>query len=88
MKTNDVLKRKEVEGLFALSWVLFLWFILPRFGDFAVMVGCAVGFAAQVYLFPDRFRGRSGSLKLAFCLIGFLALAAAVVGVLSLIGGR
>lgn len=50
------------------------------------MVGCATGLSAYVTVFPDSFRGRSGSLTLAGYLVAALWALTAIVTVLSLTG--
>ncbi len=86
MKTTDLLKKTLEHPYFTLAFVIAIWFILPRFGTPAVMIGCAIVLSTYVALWPDRFRSRSGSLMTAFCLVAFMWIATAFVTVLSLAG--
>ena len=67
--------------------VLSVFFILPRYGSTAVMVGCAGMLSAYVMLLPERFRSRGGSLTAAVCLVTAMWIAAAVIAALTLMGG-
>lgn len=71
---------------FAMIYVLSLFFILPRYGSIAVMVGCASGLSALVAVMPERFRSRSGSMMAATCLVSAMWAGAAVITALTLMG--
>lgn len=81
------LRRIVGHPCFGWGGVLVLFFILPRFGGIAVMVGCAVLLSAFVWAQPERFRSRSGSMRLASGLVIGMWVAAAVVAALALAGG-
>ena len=71
---------------FAVICGLSLLFILPRYGSWAVMVGCASLLSAYVAALPDSFRSRSGSMMAATCLVAGMWVAAAVITALTLTG--
>jgi hypothetical protein len=66
--------------------VLCLFFVLPRYGSMAVMVGCASILSAYVAVLPEHFRSRSGSMMTAICLVAGMWLEAAVITALTLMG--
>jgi hypothetical protein len=68
--------------------VITVLFILPQFGGVAMMIGAVIALAALVFLYPDRFRSRGGSLKAAIWLISSFAIAVAVAVAVSLLKGR
>jgi len=86
MKKHATQAAKPTEEVFSAGLVVILLLVLPQLGSVAMTIGSAIGFAAYVYLFPDRFRTRSGSLKLAIGLASFLAILAGIVVVMSLAG--
>jgi len=86
MKKYGMPNTKLTEEVFSAILVVVVLLILPQLGAVAMMVGSATGFGIYVYLFPDRFRTRNGSLKLAIGLVTFLAILAGVVVVMSLAG--
>ena len=71
---------------FSMLCVLSLFFILPRYGSVAVMVGCAIILSAYVAVLPEQFRSRSGSMVAATCLVAGMWMAAAVITALTLMG--
>lgn len=75
---------KPYEGTFSALFVLLVLFVLPNLGVIAMLIGSVGGFILYVSLFPDRFRTRSGSLKLAIGLASFLVLLAGIVTVMAL----
>ncbi len=79
MKTTGTLKTKMDEGLFSSALIIVVLFILPAFGATAMVVGSAIGLVAQVVLFPDRFRTRTGSLTPAIFLAVVFGFEAAVI---------
>jgi hypothetical protein len=83
-KRNAAPTDSLTEATFSACFVITVLLILPMLGSVAIMIGSVIGLALYVTLFPDRFRTRNGSLRLAIGLISFLALAAAVVVALSL----
>ena len=86
MKKHATPSTKPTEEVFSALLLVILLLVLPQLGSVAMTIGPAVGFALYVYLFPDRFRTRSGSLKLAIGLASFLTILAGVVLVMSLAG--
>ncbi|MFC1805760.1 hypothetical protein ACFL09_02125 [Planctomycetota bacterium] len=66
-----------------LSLFLIIW---PRYGSWAVMVGCASMLSAYVVVLPESFRSRSGSMMAATCLVAAMWVAAAVITALTLMG--
>ena len=84
MKKNAAPTDSLTEAAFSAFFVIAVLLVMPMLGGFAIMIGSAIGLALYVALFPDRFRTGNGSLKLAIGLIGFIAIAAAVVVALSL----
>ncbi len=86
MQTTTILKRTLTNPYFSLACFLAVWFVLPRFGGVAVMVGCAGILSAFISAQPERFRSRSGSMLLATGLVIAMWIAAAVVTALTLGG--
>lgn len=60
--------------------------IVPSGGIIAMAVGPAIGLSTGVCLIPNDFRGRSGSLTLARCLVAAMWIAALVSVLFSLLG--
>jgi hypothetical protein len=79
-------KKVVTHPCFSLICVVSLFFILPRYGSIAVMVGCASILSAYVAGLPELFRGRSGSMMAATCLVAAMWLGAAVITALTLMG--
>ena len=71
---------------FSTICALSVFFILPRYGSWAVMVGCAGMLSAYVAVLPESFRSRSGSMTAATCLVAGMWVAAAVITALTLMG--
>ena len=71
---------------FLMICALSVFFILPRYGSIAVMVGCASILSAYVAVLPESFRSRSGSMMTASCLVAAMWVAAAVITALTLMG--
>jgi predicted permease len=89
MKTPAVLKTlRKLRVAFSVALVVAMLIILPRFDGTAMVVGSAIGLAAQVFLYPEPFRGRSGSMTMAICLVVALSLVAAVILAISLVIGH
>ena len=86
---NKPLPFKQVveHPFFGLACFVAILFVLPRYGLAAMMIGCALVLAAYLAVNPDRFRSRSGSLKVAVCLVTAVWMAAVVLVWLSLTGG-
>ena len=80
-------KRVVTHPWFPMICVLSLFFILPRYGSMAAMVGSASILSAYVAVLPERFRSRSGSMMTAACLVAGMWVATAVVTALTLPGG-
>ncbi len=76
-------KRAVAHPYFSLGCVLAVFFLLPRFGSGAVMVGCAGILSVLVSAQPERFRSRTDSMRLAICLVIAMWIAAAVVATLA-----
>lgn len=71
---------------FGMICALSVFFILPRYGSIAVMVGCASLLPAYVAVLPEHFRSRSGSMMAASSLVAAMWVAAAVITALTLMG--
>ena len=86
--TSGTITAKKVvtHPYFSMICVVSLFFILPRYGSMAVMVGCASILSAYVAVLPEHFRSRSGSMMAATCLVAVMWLAAAVITALTLMG--
>ncbi len=72
--------------LLMICGIVSVFFILPRYGSIAVMVGCASILSKYVAVLPEHFRSRSGSMMTASWLVAYLWVAAAVIAVLTLMG--
>ena len=79
-------KKFVTHPYFSMLCVLSLFFILPRYGSMAVMVGCASVLSAYIAVLPEHFRGRSGSMVAATCLVAAMWVAATVIAALTLMG--
>jgi hypothetical protein len=79
-------KKVVTHPYFSMVYVLSLFFILPRYGTGAVMVGCASVLSAYVAVLPESFRSRSGSMMAAICLVAAMWVAAAFATALTLMG--
>jgi len=84
MKKNTAPTTRMTEETFSAVIVVIMFLLLPQLGCIAMVIGSVVGLALYVGLFPDRFRTRNGSLKLAMGLVSLLAIAVAVVVFMSL----
>lgn len=76
--TTSSVKKVVDHPYFGLGCFLALCLILPRYGAAPMMVGSAVVLSACVVANPERFRGRSGSLTSAMCLLAAVWAGAAV----------
>ena len=83
MKTTDTLK-SAVDHPFSLLAYLAVLYFIPH----SMVVICPAYFAVQLALFPDRYRSRSGSLTMAFCLFGAISLGLAIIAIYSLVQGH
>jgi hypothetical protein len=79
-------KKLVTHPYFSVLCVLSLFFILPRYGSVAVMVGCASILSAYVAVLPEHFRRGSGSMMAAACLAAAMWVTAAVITALTLMG--
>jgi hypothetical protein len=79
-------KKVVTHPYFSMLCALGLFFVLPRYGSLAVMVGCAAWLSAYISASPESFRSRSGSMMTATCLVAALWAAAAVIAALTLMG--
>ena len=86
MSGTIIAKKVVTHPCFLLICVVSLYFILPRYGSMAVMVGCASILSAYVAVLPEHFRSRSGSMMAATCLVAAMWVAAAVITALTLMG--
>ena len=84
--TNTTLKNILVHPYFSLVFCVSVFFILPRYGSWVVMVACAAVLSAYVSALPESFRSRSGSLTPAKCLVTAMWIATAVIAALTLMG--
>lgn len=84
MKKHAAPSTKPTEEVFSALLVVLVLLVLPQLGSIAMMIGSAGGFILYVCLFPERFRTRNGSLKLAIGLASFLVLLVGIVLVMSL----
>jgi hypothetical protein len=76
-------KKCPGEATYSALLVVVLLLVLPYFGAVAMMIGSAVGLAGYVFLMPDHFRTRSGSLAPAIVLVAVFILAMVVCLALS-----
>ena len=79
-------KKVVTHPYFAMICFLSLFFILPRYGGIAIMVGCASILSVLVLVLPEQFRSRSGSIMAATCLVAALWVGAVVITALTLMG--
>jgi hypothetical protein len=79
-------KKVVTHPFFSMIFVVSVFFILPRYGSWAVMVGCASILSAYVAVLPELFRSRSGSMMAATCLVAAMWVAAAVITAVTLMG--
>lgn len=84
-------KRRQKRGALLSAIAIVVLFILPLFipSPFGVMVmgfGSAILMTTYVYLQPESFRDRGGSLIAAICLVTAMWIAAVISTVFSLIG--
>jgi hypothetical protein len=86
MNGTITVKKIVAHPYFSMICVITLFFILPRYGSMAVMVGCASILSAYVAVLPEHFRSRSGSMMAATCLVAAMWVAAAVIIALTLMG--
>ena len=69
MSETITVKKVVTHPYFAMICFLSLFFILPRYGGVAVMVGSASILSVLVAVLPEQFRSRSGSMMAATCLV-------------------
>ena len=86
MSGTATAKRVVTHPFFSMICVLSLFFILPRYGGVAVMIGSASVLSVYVAVLPEQFRSRSGSMTAATCLVAAGWIAAAVITALTLMG--
>lgn len=84
MNGTITVKQVVAHPYFAIVCLISLFFILPRYGGAAVMIGCAGVLTAYVAVLPERFRSRSGSMMTATCLVAAMWAGAAVITALTL----
>jgi drug/metabolite transporter (DMT)-like permease len=80
-------KRQTKAALLCLLTV-FAVFVLPRFfsspiSGIVLVVGGAVSFTSYFLIYQQSLRTRTGSLTLAYCLLAYMWLCAAIVALLS-----
>jgi hypothetical protein len=83
MKADQSQLKTTIQSLATVVFVCVLLFL--RNATLIAVAGAAL-FTIAFALRPEHFRSRSGSLNLAFCLLGFVWLCAAVPALLSLLG--
>jgi hypothetical protein len=76
MSTANVLKTSVGQSVLTLTFLLILA-LKPTLG----LALCPVVLGLQVWLFPDLYRNRNGSLKPAIWLVAILAAAVILIGV-------
>jgi hypothetical protein len=79
-------KKVVTHPYFAMICFLSVCFILPRFSNIALMVGCASILSAYVAALPEQFRSRSGSMMTATCLVAAMWVGAVVITAMTLMG--
>lgn len=80
------IKQTISQPYFTMVCTLTILFVLPRFGAAFTLLGCTTLLSWLIWVQPDSYRTRSGSLKLALGLVAAMFLGAAVVGVAEWIG--
>ena len=88
MKTTTTLKATKSEETFSVLAIVALIMVSALGSGTAILAYSAIGLAGYVLLFPDRFRGRRGSLRRAVGLVAALWATTAVVIAVSLIRGH
>lgn len=86
MSGTTTVKKVVAQPVFAMICILFQYFIFPRYGGIAIMVGNASVLSLLVLGLPESFRSRRGSLTPAICLVAAMWLGAAVTTALTLMG--
>ena len=79
-------KKVVTHPYFAMICFLSVCFILPRYSNIALMVGCASTLSAYVAALPEQFRSRSGSMMTATCLVAAMWVGAVVITAMTLMG--
>jgi hypothetical protein len=79
-------KKVVTHPYFSMICLLSQWYVLPLYGDMAVMVGWASVLSIYVAVLPEQFRTRSGSMMAATCLVTAMWVAAAAITALTLMG--
>jgi hypothetical protein len=85
MHPNTGQQKLETNPFFSFACFLLIMF-LARFGGFAMMLGSTGILSLYILLRPNSFRGRDGSLKLAFGLLATLWAFTVVVLILTSMG--
>ena len=89
MKTSAVQKIAAPQPyLLSLLTVIFVCYVMPFCSLRVGSAGAALLFTVLFASYPDRLRSRNGSLTMAFCLLGFVWLCAAVTIALSFFGAK
>lgn len=86
MGETITLKKVVAHPCFVMICSLSLLFVLPRYGGTALMTGCASVLSVYVAVLPEHFRTRSGSMRVAICLVAAMWVAAAVITAMTLMG--
>lgn len=86
MSETMTAKKVVTHPYFSITCVLSLFFILPRYGSVALMVGCASILSAYVAELPESFRIRSGSMVAATGLVAAMWVAVAIITALTVMG--
>jgi len=77
-------KRIAMHPYFSLFCVVMILVVLPLYGGAAAMVGCASVLSLYVFVTPESFRTRRGSLVPAVCLLLAMWVVAGVSAVVAL----
>ena len=87
MSGSITAKQFIAHPIFALVVYISVCCILPLYcGGVVTLVACAGIMTVFVAILPDQFRGRSGSLVTATCLVVAMWIAAAVITAMTLVG--
>lgn len=84
MNGTHIAKKIVTHPYFGMICVLAVWFILPRYGGIAMMVGNASLLSVYALILPELFHSRSGSMMATICLVATMWVGAAVVTVMTL----
>ena len=87
MSETVTLKKFITHPNFSLAFFISACCILPiYFGSAVTLVACASVLSAYVWVLPEMFRSRSGTLITATCLVTAMWIAAVVITAMTLMG--